>query len=436
MNAKHQECHRLIEAQQYKSADLSACTPLWLQTIRTGGGINAYDYRQLGRYPFMTTLTQYMGRPDVMSLLGVPPDRRPTDTCVSQLFSQFLVEFQKDYSYMLPSILKHTRVLLFSGQFDVRASVMGTEEWVRVLQWDGKPGFNSLQHDIFYTNNVTSGIWKSHKNLTHLVVYGAGHMSPFDQPLTTLDMFTRFINKQSFCSYSNNMDIPGGPHYTCNRVECPNKCSGSTHGSCSNVNKQCSCNPGFSEEDCSVSNSDLLFNRATTNEGSIFGNTFHAYYVNLVGTGSGLYNLKLELQKKGDFGKPHVYVQVGKSFVAPNESFVDSMRAQYPYSNTEDIDLKTVQINDLDRYQGTKISVIVYNNVHTDLQYTLRMWTEPPGPPVDGFLVVSSMVFIGSTGTALVLFIVALVQFVMNRQLQNAQLHYSAQSTTPILTRN
>lgn len=107
------QCHGLVEREEYYQADKRVCAPMWLETIRAGGGFNAYDYRLLGRYPFMPEMTAYMRRPDLMAALGVPANRVPEDTCNYQLFDQFLIEFQKDYTDMIPSLLTKYRILVY-----------------------------------------------------------------------------------------------------------------------------------------------------------------------------------------------------------------------------------------------------------------------------------------------------------------------------------
>ena len=418
INGQDKQCHALIEQDKYYDADRKDCMPLWLKTIRSGGGFNAYDYRVLGRYPFMTEMDNYMLDTQVMQALGVPLNRKPIGgTCNTQLFNQFLVEFQMDYTFLLPNLLKQMPVLVYNGQFDIRCSVMGTDEWLRVLKWDGRTGFNSLQHSVYYVNNVTSGIFRTHKNLTQVIIYGAGHMVPYDQPLSSLDMMIRFTRGLSFCSAMNTMEGQAPP-FSCFKATCPNQCGGSmSHGNCNQVTGLCNCAPGYSGEDCSTGAFELDFGSTALNaaQSYIYGRSYHVYYLTLRNMPP-LYTFKASLQKSSALGKAHIFLSLGNQFIAPNDSFVDILRSQYPYGNTEDVQSKLLEAT-TDRYSGNLATVVVYNNVDTDLTYSLSLWAEVPGTPVDAALVVSTVLFSGLSAVSIVLLVAALVQYILNSRL-------------------
>lgn len=47
------------------------------------------------------------------------------------------------------------------------------------------------------SNNV-AGYARSSANLVNVVMRGAGHMAPYDQPLRSLDLITRFVDGTAF----------------------------------------------------------------------------------------------------------------------------------------------------------------------------------------------------------------------------------------------
>jgi carboxypeptidase C (cathepsin A) len=111
---------------------------------------------------------------------------------------------------MLPFILENTsyRVLVYNGQFDLRCGAMGTSEWMRLMLWSGRAGFNYADQQVFVdSQNKTVGVFKGYKNLTQLIVYNSGHMVPHDQGPASLEMLRRFINvnnnKGSLCRPSD-----------------------------------------------------------------------------------------------------------------------------------------------------------------------------------------------------------------------------------------
>jgi vitellogenic carboxypeptidase-like protein len=113
-----------------------------------------------------------MSKQEVTTALGIETSEGSKYVqCSSLLWKKFLVEFQENYSNMLPPILQNTtyRVLVYNGQFDLRCGVLGTSEWLRLLQWDGRASFNYADQQVFYdSQNKTVGIFKGFKNLTQV----------------------------------------------------------------------------------------------------------------------------------------------------------------------------------------------------------------------------------------------------------------------------
>jgi carboxypeptidase C (cathepsin A) len=110
-------------------------------------------------------LIDYLKREDVLAELKT---EAKYIQCNNKQFSRFLVEFQEDYTFLLPRILENTtvQVLVFNGQFDLRCGVLGTNEWLRFLPWSGRPSFNYAKQRVLYNEkNTTMGTFKSHKNL-------------------------------------------------------------------------------------------------------------------------------------------------------------------------------------------------------------------------------------------------------------------------------
>ena len=101
-------------------------------------------------------------------------------------------------SKLLPNLIKNIKVLLYSGQFDMICNHLGTEKILATIEWNGKDRFLNSTRDVWEVNGRTGGYVKAHGNLQYLLVVGASHMVPLDQPDAALDMITRFLNGTSF----------------------------------------------------------------------------------------------------------------------------------------------------------------------------------------------------------------------------------------------
>ena len=104
------------------------------------------------------------------------------------------------------------QVLIYSGDRDIICCTQGSEEALRRMDWSGTreipPGASSATpqynawtaapRGLWMYNDYPAGYVKSHKNLSLVTVYNAGHMVPYNQPGPALDMLTRFLNGESY----------------------------------------------------------------------------------------------------------------------------------------------------------------------------------------------------------------------------------------------
>jgi vitellogenic carboxypeptidase-like protein len=101
---------------------------------------------------------------------------------------------QKDnLAFLLSSGIK---VLLYNGALDIICGAPLTDAYIPTVQWPGAAAFAAAPRAIWHepaTGNVAG--WASEGGgLTRVVIKGAGHIAPYDQPGRTQDMITRFIS--------------------------------------------------------------------------------------------------------------------------------------------------------------------------------------------------------------------------------------------------
>jgi len=66
------------------------------------------------------------------------------------------------------------------------------------MQWPGIAGYLQAERMIWRraVDGNVAGYWRRFKNLEQVVVLGAGHMVPMNQPLSALDMIQRFVRQR------------------------------------------------------------------------------------------------------------------------------------------------------------------------------------------------------------------------------------------------
>ncbi|CAK1544220.1 unnamed protein product [Leptosia nina] len=87
------------------------------------------------------------------------------------------------------------RVLSYCGQLDQLLPCVFSAENHRTWQWHGKEQFTNAQRYPFMFHNILAGYYKSGGNLTEVVVRGAGHMVPVDEPARAQFLVTNWIHR-------------------------------------------------------------------------------------------------------------------------------------------------------------------------------------------------------------------------------------------------
>ncbi|RYQ87991.1 hypothetical protein Ahy_B09g095464 isoform H [Arachis hypogaea] len=85
------------------------------------------------------------------------------------------------------------RVLLYQGQYDLIAGPVQTEAWVNTMKWEGIVEYVNAERKIWKVNGELAGYVQQWKSLTNVVVLGAGHLMPADQPLNAKAMIEDWV---------------------------------------------------------------------------------------------------------------------------------------------------------------------------------------------------------------------------------------------------
>jgi len=107
---------------------------------------------------------------------------------------------------MLVPVMEAYKVLVCSGQNDVILGPPLTEQFLYNLTWSGSVTFQKSKKQVWRRDSKgpgskqpdVAGYVRQAGRLTQVVVRGAGHMVPGDQPERALDMIERFVYGRSF----------------------------------------------------------------------------------------------------------------------------------------------------------------------------------------------------------------------------------------------
>lgn len=122
-------------------------------------------------------------------------------------------DWMRDVVDMLVPVMENYKVLVYSGQNDVILGPTLTENALWQLKWEGAAAYRTAKKVVWrlaakapgsqlpdvagYAREVTLPN-RPHARFAQVVIRGAGHMAPADQPARSYDMLRRFIADEGF----------------------------------------------------------------------------------------------------------------------------------------------------------------------------------------------------------------------------------------------
>jgi vitellogenic carboxypeptidase-like protein len=151
-----------------------------------------YDYSR--KVPYEDDLVEkFLSIAEVKKALGVN-ESFVYEVCSDIVGDILHADVMKSVKYMVEKLLReNTKVLLYQGQRDLRDGVVQVEVWVKTIKWEGIVEFLNAEREIWKVNEEVAGYVQKWKSLTNVVVLGAGHLLPTDQPLNSQAMIEDWV---------------------------------------------------------------------------------------------------------------------------------------------------------------------------------------------------------------------------------------------------
>lgn len=177
-----------------------ACNAMLTPYEKTG--LNVYDIRgpcegdPNGECYFgLDNVDAYLNQKSVQESLGVEVTK--FEGCSNSVYNSFTFAgdnsrpFHFDVADLLDAGLP---VLIYAGDKDFICNWVGQNMWLDALEWSGNVSYSQAEVRKWKIDGVAAGEVKHANGLTNLRVYDAGHMVPYDQPKSSLDMVNRWIS--------------------------------------------------------------------------------------------------------------------------------------------------------------------------------------------------------------------------------------------------
>ncbi|KAH0584572.1 hypothetical protein H2248_010105 [Termitomyces sp. 'cryptogamus'] len=216
LRAKIPTCQRLIKA-CYNFDSRFTCVPsvLYCNTVFASLmqlGRNPYDVRrECDRtkdgdlcYKQMSWIDTWMNNPKNKAALGVNPDQTFA-SCNMEVNRAFTMQGDgmHNSARLLPELVNDgVRLLVYAGNADMMCNFIGNERWVEQLETKFLPEFSATKAVPWITSKSgkiagevrsAGGAGFTAGNVTFVTVFEAGHMVPYDQSESALDLFERWI---------------------------------------------------------------------------------------------------------------------------------------------------------------------------------------------------------------------------------------------------
>lgn len=119
--------------------------------------------------------------------------------CELHLLADFHVSFAEELSTLLD--YGQYNIILYSGQLDIIIGAPLTEAFLKVLDWKGKDSYLSAPKIVWRVNPTdpeVAGYVKTIGKFSYVIVRGAGHIAPYDQPRAVGDMIDKLVSGAPF----------------------------------------------------------------------------------------------------------------------------------------------------------------------------------------------------------------------------------------------
>ena len=213
LEAMQADCETELKKEGAKEhVDVPVCETVLVELLRLTQKddrcVNMYDVRLDDTYPScgmnwppdLENVKPYLRRPEVTKALNVNTDKKTGwQECTGSVSLNFKAAKSRPSIQMLPDILAHVPVVLFSGNQDLICNHLGTEQLIHNMAWNGGTGFELSPGTLAPRRDWTfegepAGIYQEARNLTYVLFYNSSHMVPFDYPRRSRDMLDRFMN--------------------------------------------------------------------------------------------------------------------------------------------------------------------------------------------------------------------------------------------------
>ena len=140
---------------------------------------------------------------------------KPWAVCNDRINDELKGSFPRSCVPALQYLVKHIRVLLYSGEFDLNTNFLGTLHVLEGHHWYEDRRWTTASRSLWKFGSDVAGEYFRLSDLSFLIVRNSGHLLPMDLPSHALDLIQRFVNDVTFA----DLPLPKEDEYYDQMVE-------------------------------------------------------------------------------------------------------------------------------------------------------------------------------------------------------------------------
>ncbi|XP_067648755.1 probable serine carboxypeptidase CPVL isoform X3 [Haliotis asinina] len=162
-------------------------------TANVTGLIDHYNFLRTEEPAAFNYYGPFLARPDVRRAIHVGNLTYNDGNAVEKHLMNDVMQSVKPW---IATLMDNYKVLIYNGQLDIIIAVPLTEAWLQTVPWKGLEEYKKAPKLIWKVNpndTEVAGYVRQVGNFYQVIVRGAGHILPYDQPVRGFDMIQRFI---------------------------------------------------------------------------------------------------------------------------------------------------------------------------------------------------------------------------------------------------
>ncbi|OWF49860.1 probable serine carboxypeptidase CPVL [Mizuhopecten yessoensis] len=177
------------------NGDLTPYKPYFYNVTET---TNYYNFLLTQEPPEFNFYGDYLAQPEVRRATHVGNLTYNDGRAVEMHLINDVMDTVKPW---IETLLDNYKVMIYNGQLDIIIAVPLTEAFLLSTKWSGQNNYTTVDRMVWKLNPSdveVAGYVRTVGKFNQVIVRGAGHILPYDQPERGFDMIQRFIENRSF----------------------------------------------------------------------------------------------------------------------------------------------------------------------------------------------------------------------------------------------